>query len=245
MTLFQSQRLRVLSYNIHHCNPPAVPEHLDVDAIANVIREQKADLVGLQEVDVRTARSKNLDQAQLLAQKTGMEVFFAKAIDFRGGEYGLAILSRWPILATHKYALPSLPGARAEARVLAAIRFQTPDGQEFIFANTHLDSQGENINRLLQIEEIRKISADFALPTILTGDFNAAPGSRPIALLDEFFERAGDETPTIPAAAPLKAIDFIAYRPRERIRVVSHRVIPEQYASDHRPVLSVLQLNAA
>src|SRR5512145_1706973 len=47
-------RIRVLTYNIHHCNPPSSPGVIDPEAIATVIRQQQPDLVALQEVDIRT-----------------------------------------------------------------------------------------------------------------------------------------------------------------------------------------------
>jgi len=74
--------ISILSYNIHHANPPSKPGVIDVSAIANVIDRQQADLVALQEVDVHTARSgKALHEAEEIARLTGMKVFFAKAIN--------------------------------------------------------------------------------------------------------------------------------------------------------------------
>lgn len=49
--------LRLMTYNIHHANPPSKTNVIDIDAIAEVIREQNVDLVALQEVDVHTIRS--------------------------------------------------------------------------------------------------------------------------------------------------------------------------------------------
>lgn len=94
----ETQRsLKVLTYNIHGARPPAQKDVIDLAAIARVIRASDADLVALQEVDVRTERSgKEIDQAQDLGRLTERKVFFAKGIDFQGGEYGIAILSKLP-----------------------------------------------------------------------------------------------------------------------------------------------------
>ena len=50
---------------------------------------------------------------------------------------------------------------------------------------------------------------------------------------------------TFPADNPEREIDFIAYRPADRFTIVESRVIPEKVASDHRPVLLVLELRTS
>src|SRR5690606_41397928 len=78
----EDMTLTVLSYNIHHANPPSEPDKIDLEAIANVINESRADLVGLQEVDVHTIRSgQSSNQAEALGEKTSMTVFFFNGIE--------------------------------------------------------------------------------------------------------------------------------------------------------------------
>src|SRR5690606_39791623 len=75
-TIKNGQTVRVMTYNIHHANPPAQADVIDIESIAAVINQEKPDIAALQEVDVRTKRSGvNLDQAQHLAARTGMYVF--------------------------------------------------------------------------------------------------------------------------------------------------------------------------
>src|SRR5688572_15097627 len=74
--------LRVLSYNIHHANPPSKPGQIDLDAVARVITEHQPDLVALQEVDSFTGRSGAFNQAAELGKRTGLSAYFFKAIDF-------------------------------------------------------------------------------------------------------------------------------------------------------------------
>src|SRR5690349_10474736 len=91
-------RIKILTYNIHHANPPSKPGMIDIAAVARVINNAKPDLVALQEIDVHTKRSGvTLHEADALAKETGLTAYFAKAIDYDGGEYGIAILSRFPI----------------------------------------------------------------------------------------------------------------------------------------------------
>src|SRR5690606_41175307 len=69
----QAQHLKVLSYNIHHANPPSKPDVIDMEAIARVINDSGADIVGLQEVDIHVSRSEMINQAEKLAELTGMD----------------------------------------------------------------------------------------------------------------------------------------------------------------------------
>ncbi len=235
--------LNVLSYNIHHCNPPSADNLIDVDTIAGVIRKLNPDVVALQEVDVNTKRSGNIHQARLLGEKTGMQSYFFKAIDHDGGEYGLAILTNLPVVNIKKYALPTLEGTKGEPRILATVELKGTDGRNFIFACTHLDAQRDPRNRLLQIKEITNLLADTRLPVIIAGDFNAATGTEVINLFDQKFTRTcSDCAFTIPVLKPNKTIDFIGYAPSERFEVLQHEVINETYASDHLPVRARLKM---
>lgn len=235
--------IRVMAYNVHHCNPPSEADKIDVEAIAEAIREQNPDLVALQEIDVMTGRSGKIDQAKRLADQLKMHYYFGKAIDHDGGEYGVAILSRFPISDEKTYPLPTQEGSGGEPRVLTTVKVKLPDGSDIRFASTHLDAQKEDTNRLLQIRKIAELVSDEALPVVIAGDFNAPPQSEVIAILDQHFQRScKDCPPTIPVHNPNKAIDFIAFRPQNAFEVLSHEVISETYASDHLPVVSVLRL---
>ena len=237
--------LRILTYNIHHANPPSRGGVIDLDAIARVINDQHPHLVALQEVDVHTGRSgRDVHEAEQLAAKTGMHAFFAKAIPYDGGEYGIAILSRYPITEHNAYALPSVAGLGGEPRALCTITFTTSGGRKVMMACTHLDVLRTDTNRQLQIKEIVRIVTKSDLPVILAGDMNAKEGSRAISLLDSSFKRTCRDCPyTIPVDQPKRAIDFIMYTPDRAFRVLTHKVIQEPYASDHLPVMSELLLH--
>src|SRR5918993_3153708 len=143
------ESLKILSYNIHHCNPPSAGTLIDVDTIAGVIRKLSPDLVALQEVDVKTKRSGGIDQAQLLAEKTGMKSYFFKAIDHDGGEYGVAILTKLTVSNFKQYKLPTVAESKGEPRILATVTLKGKNGEELVFACTHLDAQSNPQNRLL------------------------------------------------------------------------------------------------
>lgn len=237
-----SSELKVLSYNIHHANPPIYKDSIDVSAIIQVIKDSDADLVALQEIDSNTDRSGLGNQAQQIGDALGMQVFFGKAIDFQNGAYGVAILSRFPILESKVYKLPSKPETQGEPRVLAMSLIQLPDAHSIWFASTHLDSQKEDTNRILQIEELLNITNHINLPVLVAGDFNAVANSSVIDSLDSLFTRTCTSCPpTIPVQNPTKAIDFIAFKPKTFFKIKNHVVIDEKYASDHLPVLATFQ----
>ncbi|HEY9362680.1 MAG TPA: endonuclease/exonuclease/phosphatase family protein [Chitinophagaceae bacterium] len=239
------KNITVLSYNIHHANPPSKTGVIDMDAIANVINQQQPDVVALQEVDVHTNRSgTSLHQAEELAKLTGMKAYFAKAIDYDGGEYGVAILSKYPMEDMKNTPLPTDDATNGEHRTLATAVIRLPGNKKVLFACTHLDAQRADTNRQLQIKKILEILKQETLPVIIAGDLNAEPTSDVIKQFDNHFTRSCmvDCPFTIPEVHPNKTIDYIAFAPASIFTVVSHSVVDEKYASDHRPVKTILKL---
>lgn len=237
--------LRVLSYNIHHANPPSRKGEIDLDSVAAVINRQAPHLVALQEVDVYTNRSgRTLHQAEELGRRTGMQTYFARAIDFDGGQYGLAILSRFPLQDVQGTPLPTVASTKGEPRILMTAQVNLPGGRKIRFAATHLDALKTDTNRVLQVGRILELLEGDSLPVVLAGDFNDVPGSRAIGLLDTHFTRTCTISCgfTFPETHPMQTIDFIAYKPSGAFTVQEHAVVEEIYASDHRPVQAVLKL---
>jgi endonuclease/exonuclease/phosphatase family metal-dependent hydrolase len=235
--------IKVLSYNIHHSNPPSRPDVIDLEAIAKVIRSSEAEIVGLQEVDIYTSRSgADLHMAKELAEMTDMPYFyFSKGIDYQGGEYGTAILSKHPLSETNTILLPAEEGT--EQRTISVATVTLEDGLLYQFANTHLDFSSAS-NALSQAKKIVSYFENSDTPLILVGDFNSTQDSPPIRLLDTDFTRSckNDCSPTIPVINPKKTIDFIMYKGSDDFTVRSHQVIQETYASDHLPVMAELVL---
>jgi len=237
-------QIKVMSYNIHIGIPPTKPGTTDIDAIVKAIKAQDPDIVALQEVDVNTARTGKINEAAVIAEKLKMNFFFAKAIDHDGGDYGVAILSKFPLSETRIHRLTTIEGTKGEPRVMATAKITLKNGQPIRFASTHLDAQRPATNREKQISEINSISASETLPLIIAGDFNAEPQSTVISKLDEMFTRTcADCAPTFPVVNPRTTIDFIAYKKSAKVKTLSHSVVPEHYASDHLPVVALLQLD--
>jgi len=235
--------LKLMSYNVHHCNPPSKQGMIDVDAVAAVIKKENPDIVALQEIDFNTGRSGKINQAAQLALKAGYSsFFFARAIDFDGGQYGIAILSKYPLSNTQVHRLPTDEKMGGEPRVLATATVTLPGNKVLTIGCTHLDAENDPASRLMQVSEINRIAGKITTPFVIAGDFNAAEGSTVIDILDKNFIRTCRQCqPTFPDS-DARAIDFIAYRPQEHFSVGEHRVIPETYASDHFPIVATLQL---
>jgi len=239
----EKNQLRVMTYNIHHANPPSKGKtgEIELDAIANVIRNENPDIVALQEVDVNTGRSGPVNQAEAIGGKVGMKAYFGRAIDHDGGYYGVAILSKYPLSETTVIHLPEDADPVAEDRVLTTAKVTLPDGKTIRFGSTHLDVRNAE-NRDQQVRTINDIAAKETLPFIIAGDFNSTPESSAIAELDKAFTRTciNDCGPTIPVNNPTRTIDFIAFTKDSPFKVVAQKVIPESYPSDHLPVIATL-----
>jgi endonuclease/exonuclease/phosphatase family metal-dependent hydrolase len=238
----KNESIKVLSYNIHHANPPESPGKIDIQAISDVIKGSGADVVALQEVDLHTERSgKELNQMQKLAELTGMEWHFHKSIDHQGGEYGNGILSALPILEKGGFSLPYQKDT--EPRGVAYVRIALESGKSLLFASTHLDFTNE-ANTLMQAKHLNEYFLEVTEPLIVAGDFNSEPGSGPIRYLETYFESSCQKNcpPTIPQVNPIKTIDFIFLRKDKNLIARNHSVIEEPYASDHLPVLATVEI---
>lgn len=234
-------KLTVMSYNIHHAE--GVDGKLDLPRIAGVITSVSPDLVALQEVDRNTERTGKVDQAQELARLTGMESAYGRTMDYQGGQYGVAVLSRLPIRETQIHPLPVTEDW--EPRILFQTTIELPDSRTLQFISTHLDHHGDNRNRLASVPVIEKWAKDNPKSlALLLGDLNDTPDSpvlKPI-LTHWTMTNAGKPLFTIPVENPKRQIDFILFRPQNCWKAVKTWVLEETIASDHRPIVSVLEL---
>lgn len=248
-TIKSGQTIKVMTYNIHHANPPAQSASvIDMAGIAAVINSEKPDFVALQEVDKNTRRSGiNLNQAQDLASRTGMSVYFSKSLGYQDGEYGVAVLSKYPILTRTRYALPLAPGNSGEQRSVAMISVAAEGGSGRIYvASTHLEVSDAD-NKRVQVEELLRINSGIQSPLILGGDFNAVPADQTITSMKQSFTSGCPSACpyTYPAASPTRTIDYIFLNQAasSAFSVLSYRTNGEGQASDHKAVVAELKYN--
>ena len=233
-------RLRVLCYNIHHAQ--GVDGKLDVPRIAKVILSVKPDLVALQEMDQKTKRTQKVDQVAELARLTKMKSIFGANIDFQGGHYGNAILSRFPITRHKNHHLPNVD--MGEQRGVLESVIKVSKEESVFFMATHLDHRRPDAERRASAKFINQMMGDRdKMPAILAGDFNDVPGSPTLREVGKLWMRTNPEiTPTIPVAKPVRQIDYILVRPKERWKVIETKVLDEAVASDHRAIFAVIEL---
>ena len=240
--------LRLMSYNVHV--GVGMDKKQDLKRIADVIKDYNCDLVGLQEVDRGVQRTGRVDEIKELARLTGMDYAFAHNLDYQGGQYGVAVLSRFPILAIdhRRYANTRERERRGFIRVEVEVK-----GRRLNFVTTHLDYQYAD-GRLFETRQMLDALADVRGPLIVTGDFNEEPWAgvyelmRKAGFVDGWRRshagsvEAHGVGATYPADKPTKRIDYIFYRglgedrPPEQDEDASEAV-PDTLASDHRPIV--------
>ena len=226
----QSPRaLRVLTYNIHHGE--AMDGQFDYDRLAKVINDLAPDIVALQEVDKGTKRASGVDQAALLGKLCRMHHAFGRAMPYQGGQYGEAILSRFPIREITVHPLPYSVGQ--EPRAALEVRIEPKGLAPIRFVGTHLCHQS-NETRTQQTRRLGQLfPQEGGGPVILAGDFNARPGSEPMGVLLDGGWRD--------VIAPRSIIDYVLVRASDPWKVREVTIVDEPVVSDHDPVLAVLE----
>jgi endonuclease/exonuclease/phosphatase family metal-dependent hydrolase len=242
--------LKVMSYNIHSCIN--IQGRVDPVNISRVIAAWDPDVVALQEVDALKPRSNFIDQPRLLAERLNMKCYYFPLL-FNGPEqFGLAILTRYPIQKVRFAQLPALHSRKPrELRGAMWIKVLMRN-RPVNFVNTHL---GLNRNdRLLQIRTLLGRNWGLGInenePLILCGDLNAVARSavyREVSLylrdVQRLIRKTGYPKPTFFSRCPVLRIDHI---------FISNHFIPlkvqvprdprAQMASDHLPVFAELRL---
>ncbi len=234
----EASGLRAVSWNIRHGR--GLDDRLDLPRTAAVLRALSPDLVGLQEVDQGVRRSGGVPQSDSLGRLLGMQGAFGAFMAYQGGEYGLAILSRHPIVRALPIRLPD----GHEPRVALLVEVVLPDADTVSVVNVHFDWVANDTLRHAQALALTRVLDTLSRPYVLLGDFNDEPGSRTLALFaaraTEARKPAADRF-TFSSGEPAKEIDFIFAAPAVAWRVGPARTIHEPMASDHRPVMAVLQ----
>lgn len=237
-------RLRVLTYNIHHAQ--GIDRKLDLERIARVINEARPDIVALQEVDQGVSRTNQVNQPDELARMTKMHVVFGDNIEFGGGKYGNAILSRFPISQYRNHRLPNRDDGEQRGVLEATVAVPDQLRPLLLFA-THLDHRGDDRERHESAQAINALAAMRPhQPALLAGDLNDTMDSRTLQELAKHWMLTNSRPLlTVPVNEPNRQIDFILCRPADRWKVIEAIVLPEAVASDHRAVLAVLELRSA
>lgn len=223
--------LKLMSYNIKNAN--GMDNVCNFQRIANVINNTSPDVVAIQEVDSMTNRSGQKYVLGEIAERTQMHGYFAPAIDYDGGKYGIGLLTKQVPLRLQSLPLPG----REEARTLILAEFA-----DYIYCCTHMSLTEED--RMKSLELVKAFTSSSTKPLFLAGDMNAEPESGFIKELQKDFQiLSNPKQHTFPAPDPKETIDYIAMLKQNAkgFAVISAKVINEPMASDHRPILVELR----
>ena len=224
--------LKLMTYNIKNAN--GMDNVCDFQRVANVINNASPDVVAIQEVDSMTSRSGQKYVLGEIADRTQMHAYFAPAINFDGGKYGIGLLTKQVPIRLQTIPLPG----REEERALILAEFE-----DYIYCCTHMSLTEED--RMESLKMVKSFTAPYKKPLFLAGDMNAEPESDFIKKLQKDFQiLSNPKQHTYPAPEPKETIDYIATLKSNAngFALISARVLNEPMASDHRPILVELRM---
>jgi len=233
-------KLKLLSYNIHSGHDFEGKENLA--AIGDFIKEVDADIVGLNEVDMKNERCGGIDQADFLRERAGYSYCaFSPSIEFRGGYYGNALLSKYPILEAEPIAIPAAPDAdkHHEPRSILRCVIDAPCGKITVMVTHYgVHAVSERVEGVKKTLELVEKAGD--MPIFFMGDLNATPDSEELKpLYEKLYDTAKGFTETalwsISCPNPTKRIDFIFAKNYKGANTV---FVPNVPYSDHCPYIA-------
>ncbi|MBA3393974.1 MAG: endonuclease/exonuclease/phosphatase family protein [Deltaproteobacteria bacterium] len=239
-------RLKVLSYNIHKCIG-GVDRKYDPSRIVDVIRKLDVDILMLQEVDAGVTRSRGDKQCDLLGEELGLpyRTWYPNVNVRGGGQYGNAVLSRYPLIESSNLDLTCrFKKARSALHAVLRVRHDDVDRTIHVF-NMHLGLA--RYERKLQLQMFLD-SHPFAhlhheTPIIVGGDLNDVYGGLGDLLAPVGFRGIERRPLTFPAWGPVRALDAIFVRgDLDFMRLARCDTDLATRASDHRPIVAEIRL---
>ncbi|HEX9968828.1 MAG TPA: endonuclease/exonuclease/phosphatase family protein [Acidimicrobiales bacterium] len=214
--------MRVVTFNIQHGKGG------DAAALGRACAGLGADVLALQEVDVRVPRSGFVDQVSVVVRATGMQAVFGRTCRVGVvGRYGNALCSRLPMSDVECVRLPRLGRNEVRGVIVARVEGVT-------IAATHLSVHPEE--NVGQLDFVLDVLRSRPRPWVLVGDLNRRPEQLD-AVVAAGLALVDTAAPTFPAHAPDRRIDHIAVTGVE-VRTVD--VLPQQEVGDHRPLAATL-----
>jgi endonuclease/exonuclease/phosphatase family metal-dependent hydrolase len=225
------------SYNLHSCI--GIDRRRDPTRIAAVLREMQCDIVALQEVHNQPGPPAHAMQLDFISQQLGFDVVPGMRLVKRTGEYGNALLTRFPILAIRRH---DLSYSRREPRGAVDVELDVAGSKLRVIA-AHLGLRRSE--RRFQWRRLMVAVAEGSLevPTVVLGDMNEWYVSA--ATLREAHQAFGEppSPPGFPSFAPFLRLTRIWVRPVTAIvRIEAHRSKLSRLASDHLPIKAIIDV---
>jgi len=228
--------VRVMTYNLHNgVNPQG---QLNLEAIAQAIETQNADIVALQEVSRGWIINGSVDMLVWLSQRLNMPYVWSST---EGEAWGNAVLSRYPIVDSIRQELP--PGDLLLHRGILLAEIETGAQNRLNIINTHFHHVPEDSDIRVQQSEAILEFWNGRDHTLLMGDLNASPDSPEMQLIQNagFIEGVSeaDITPgyTFISIDPYIQLDYIWYT---NDLSAADLIIPDDQASDHSGIAATI-----
>lgn len=234
--------IKVMTFNTQHCEN-FISKKIDYDAVVNLIKKYDADIIGLNEIFGK-GFDKNIKDSQVreIAEKLGYYYYFAKATRINFRKYGNAIISKYPLIDPKVIKIPTnlvkKTGKKLrEKRCILKTDIDIDGGLTVCIGHFGLNDD----EVISGIATAYKIFQNHRF--ILMGDFNTPNSS---TFLDPIRENLNDtilwgdgKTNTFPSDNPSIRYDYIFTS--KDINIIN-TIIPDDIVSDHRPIVSTLEL---
>lgn len=239
---------RIMTYNIHKAIG-GVDRRYDLSRVVETVAHYQPDVLFLQEVDDGVPRSKLDFQAQLLAEELKYpHSVFQPNIRLKRGQYGNAILSRFPCRETWNVDLKISFKKRRRALIVKTMLGNGSMACPIWLCNVHLGLSGfertMQLKRLLHCQPINRIRAGNAL--IVGGDFNdvwTTLGRK--VMRPQGFQSALPKAKTFPALLPVRSLDALYFRGTLSLSTAFvGRTKSARAASDHLPLIADFETGA-
>ena len=210
---------------------------------SDLINQYKPDFIALQEVDYKTVRNGGKDWLNEVAMQTGMFPYFSKSMNYQGGGFGPALLSKYPFYKVEKTIFRH--DQAREDRSTAWMYVQLPGGGVCLRVGTlHLSLESSQLT-IQHFASINKafFAEDELTPALMIGDYNAAPGSDAINYVkNRWQEVIPNMGSTWPSDKPTTQLDHIMGFPKMAWECTHYELIGNPKLSDHCFIVADLKL---
>lgn len=226
-----------------------LPAKFAPDAAAEVIKSADPAFCALNEVDFNLPRSKCCHLAEYIGDKLGYYSYFGRAVTWGTGDYGNALISKYPIYSAETIPVHDPQNKEEkvyyETRCIIKAKVSLPERETTVIV-THfglaLTEQMNSVSALL------KVLADTTGPCILLGDFNVTPEHPLLAplgfLMNSAYDKREDKDvfsfPSRQDISPDYYNHMIDYIYTSRDFEIKRSFVKEASASDHKPFLAEL-----
>jgi len=242
--LSETDNLVVMTYNIHQGFD--ADYRMDLDAIIDEINASEADIIALQEVNRGQVMSGMVDNLKYISDRVGMKYYYGSTYEDK--LLGNAFLTN---LTVESFSNDIYTVNKEDQRGYLSIDVNY-NGKTLTFVNTHLNyivDEPEYNRKSVRYEQVEELLLTYENEpyTILLGDMNNTPDSEEMQMIydkgyiDTLMLYGLSETPTFWAGldGDAERLDYIFTTSDIS---TSNSMIIQSRASDHKPVIAVLQL---